>query len=443
MDFSFIPNDPVRGLDSQNKEDMMYLIDILMMTRSSEAFNPSNRSVLVATGMHYSGVSLACSLLEAGGVTMNPTVDRDQGVGSFSHFQEQILGSPGFDETILLEEHHKSQAQELISCYKSLSLWGWSNPYSSLFLEFWKSQIPDAKFILIYDAPWSILDRSYQEFEATFDKNLHKFIELWSQYSQAISSFCSMYPQDCLLVSFDSLCYDPEGCLQEIKTRLTSQISISPISRELMIKFKDETFEKNRLQYLITHQYSQAIALYETLNKQALTTPNWSHPNSKLTSDDNLSIQWNIEDWLYIKKRAVKVHEANQLIEALKDTLKWHIRQLHKTQEELQNVQIQNQEKDWMIRRFQFQQSVAQDFDASYQYFVWEAWAAYCQGDFFEMVSQLQKSQRYSNFSKTEFIIDWLNRFLQFSIHYGESFDSENLTNLPEWQNLVNRIVVT
>ena len=122
----------------------MYLISRLMMTRSSETLNLFDLSIFVATGMHYSGLSLASFLLEASGVTM----DQDQVLGSFSHFQEEILASSATGEVIFLDDHHKSQAQTLISCRKKLSLWGWADPYTSLFLEFWKTQIPDAKFIL-------------------------------------------------------------------------------------------------------------------------------------------------------------------------------------------------------------------------------------------------------------------------------------------------------
>ncbi|OAB59123.1 hypothetical protein AY600_06620 [Phormidium willei BDU 130791] len=369
-------------------------------------------------------------------------MDQDQALGSFSNFQEEIIASSASDETILLDDYHKSQAQTLISCRNHLYLWGWSDPYTSLFLEFWKYQIPNAKFILIYDSPWSILNRYYEEFEAVFDENLNKFIELWSQYNQVISSFCAMYPQDCLLAKFDSVYNEPEAYLQEIKTRFTSPINESLISTELINQFKNEISEEYRLRHLITHRYPEAIALYETLNQQAWTTHDQYETDKKSKIADHSSLQWTIQDWLHVKKLNMEMQEANQLIKTLKNKLRLYVCQLHKTQENLQNIQRNNQEKDWIIRRFKFQQSVAQDPDACYQCLVWEAWAAYCQGDFFEMASRLQKSQRYSDFSKTEFIIDWLNRFLQLSICHGESFNSEDLTNLPEWQNLVCRIVV-
>ena len=292
---------------------------------------------------------------------------------------------------------------------------------------------------LFYDSPWSSLNRYHEECGTITDKNLGKFIELWGQYNQAISVFCAMYAQDCLLARFDSVYYEPEAYLQEIKRRFTPSIPESSISRELIIQFKNEIYEETRLRHLITHRYPEAIALYETLNKQAWKT----HSQNKTNRNTNhLSLQWTIEDWLHSKKQNIEIQKANQLIETLNEKLKIYFHQLHETQEDLQNIQHKNQEKDWMIRRFEFQKTVAEAPDASYQCLVWEAWAAYCQGDFFDMVSQLQKTQHYSDFSKTEFIIDWLNRFLQLSIYYGESFNSEDLTSLPEWKNLVCRIVV-
>ena len=408
------------------------------MTRSSETLNLSNRSIFVATGMYYSGLSLASFLLEASGVT----IDQDQVLGSFSHFQEEILASLTAGETIFLDDYHKSQAKTLISCRKKLSLWGWADPCTSLFLEFWKTQIPDAKFILIYDSPWSILNRYYEECGTISDENLGKLMGLWSQYNQSISVFCTMHAQDCLLASFDSVYYEPEAYLQEIKTRFTPSITESSISRELIIQFKNEIYEENRLRHFITHRYPEAIALYETLNKQAWKTHSQYETDKKSRDTDHSSLKWTIEDWLYSKKQNIEIQKANQLLKILNDKLKIYLHQLHETQENLQDIQHQNQEKDWIIRRFEFQRTVAEAPDAYYKCLVWEAWAAYCQGDFFEMASQLQKTQHYSNFSKTEFIIDWLNRFLQLSIHYGESFNSEDLTSLPEWQNLVCRIVV-
>lgn len=77
-----------------------------------------------------------------------------------------------------------------------------------------------------------------------------------------------------------------------------------------------------------------------------------------------------------------------------------------------------------------------------YHTLVWLAWYQYDQGFYGEMAQVLKGSLEYSPYYKVETISDWVERFKQFSVQNGVSLDICWLTDLPDWQKLMGKIMV-
>lgn len=73
-----------------------------------------------------------------------------------------------------------------------------------------------------------------------------------------------------------------------------------------------------------------------------------------------------------------------------------------------------------------------------YNDLVWNAWSAYKNKDFTEMAKALEQSNFYTPFSAISTILHWVDSFGIFSKEKGEALDVYALTNLLEWQQLVN-----
>jgi len=76
-----------------------------------------------------------------------------------------------------------------------------------------------------------------------------------------------------------------------------------------------------------------------------------------------------------------------------------------------------------------------------YHTLVWIAWYQYEQGFYDEMARFLNRSLEYSPYYKMETISDWVEQFKNFSIQNGLSLDICLLTDLPNWQKLMFRIL--
>ncbi|CAD5928847.1 putative glycosyltransferase RT0329 [Planktothrix tepida] len=76
-----------------------------------------------------------------------------------------------------------------------------------------------------------------------------------------------------------------------------------------------------------------------------------------------------------------------------------------------------------------------------YHTLVWIAWYQYEQGFYDEMARFLNRSLEYSPYYKMETISDWVEQFKKFSIQNGLNFDICLLMDLPDWQQLMFRIM--
>ena len=121
--------------------------------------------------------------------------------------------------------------------------------------------------------------------------------------------------------------------------------------------------------------------------------------------------------------------------------------QLHQAQKERDHYQSQLHMMQWELERSQFQLAIAsqtgQASQMQYKLLVWEGWQAYQKGELVRMAECLQQSLKYTPFSKTKTISNWLKSFGEFSLEKGEKLDSHSLSNTAEWQQVVNRILGT
>lgn len=76
-----------------------------------------------------------------------------------------------------------------------------------------------------------------------------------------------------------------------------------------------------------------------------------------------------------------------------------------------------------------------------YECLKWMAWRMYRDSHLTEMVECLEKILQYTPFSPTDTILNCLDTFRMVSQQYGEIFDTNTFSKLPEWQNIVLMIM--
>ena len=233
--------------------------------------------VLVITGMHRSGTSLTASLLQSAGLDVGQRLlmENDSNLRGhyedldFVNFHEDILDAQGLntagwilDRSIPISEILLPQATALVERNDSKPLWGWKDPRTVLFLDFWQQFIPTAKFVFVYRQPWEVMDSLFRRGNPTFAKNPNLALEVWQHYNQLILEFCQKFPERSLLLSLDSITQDPDLLIKAIHEKLGITLQIPESDRYDKSLLKREA---SHHPLLIKTYFPEAIELYDQL----------------------------------------------------------------------------------------------------------------------------------------------------------------------------------
>ena len=82
------------------------------------------------------------------------------------------------------------------------------------------------------------------------------------------------------------------------------------------------------------------------------------------------------------------------------------------------------------------------EYQIRYGTLVWLAWYLYQTGFPRDMVHYLTESRQYSPHLHTGQMINWVESFCEFSQAWGETLDVNGLVALPEWQTLIQELLI-
>jgi hypothetical protein len=113
-------------------------------------------------------------------------------------------------------------------------------------------------------------------------------------------------------------------------------------------------------------------------------------------------------------------------------------------QQQLQQYKTQFYEAQGELEKIEFQQYLESQGivgqQREYQLLVWQGWYAYDKGDFATMATCLQQALQKTPFSRSETMLDWLHQFSHYAADKGKSLDTEALSGLDEWQQLMRQV---
>lgn len=245
---------------------------------------------LVITGMHRSGTSLTASLLQSAGLDVGQRLlmaNESNPKGhyedlDFVNFHEDVLDAQGLntagwalDRSIPISALLKPRVESLLAQNVGKPLWGWKDPRTVLFLDFWQQTLPEAKFLFVHRQPWEVMDSLFRRGNPTFIKNPNFALEVWQHYNQLILEFYQKFPDRSLLLSLDTITQNPQFLTQIVADKLNISLQLPEIDR----------YDKSLLQHTTSHHallikthFPESIDLYTQLLDHSLTPSN-SHPD--------------------------------------------------------------------------------------------------------------------------------------------------------------------
>lgn len=299
-----------------------------------------NQSIFVVTGMHRSGTSFSTSLLQSAGLDIGqrligPRKDNVRGFFEsldFVEFHEMVLRSQNLNEIgwtlqgeIDIENEYVEKAKEIISKSSQSKTWGWKDPRTTLFLDFWVDLLPDANFLLIYRSPWEVVDSLYRRGDGAFLEQPELAVKMWMHYNHKILDFYERFPERCLLVSVYSIANKTESFINAINAKFKVNLNNPDPNIYEQSLFHNQKSDVHR-STLIGHYFPLALDLYQELNSREVAlgdSPDVAWLKQIKASPDGA---WAFQDWLKVRNLEGQVKKLRSQVE--------------RTQSQLQQIQV-------------------------------------------------------------------------------------------------------
>jgi hypothetical protein len=178
----------------------------------------NNDPPLIITGMHRSGTSLVARFLHLSGIDLGPELLGPRPSNPYGHFED--VEFVAFHERVLLRQFNDSmwvprtpeltpvdeaRAQQLIADRREKLRWGWKDPRTCLFLDFWSSLLPSARYLFVVRHPLLVLDSlSRRTKSRPFHIGKHNtFLKAWLLYNHQCLRFHRQHQSVSLLITIE------------------------------------------------------------------------------------------------------------------------------------------------------------------------------------------------------------------------------------------------
>lgn len=196
---------------------------------------------LVIAGMHRSGTSLTTSLLAGAGLhvgdaLMGPSAGNIRGHFEdleFVHLHEHILAVNGLSregytchEPIPVPPRLRTEAATMLDHRRRPGrAWGWKDPRTTLFLDFWANLIPEARFLFVVRPPWEVVDSLFRRGDDVFAFKPRLAVDLWVSYNSRILDFVRRHRDRCAVVETGRVAADPAGVVARVGRLLDTPLA--------------------------------------------------------------------------------------------------------------------------------------------------------------------------------------------------------------------------
>jgi hypothetical protein len=199
---------------------------------------------LLVCGMHRSGTSLTASLLHAAGVRLGDRLLGANHGNERGHFEDldiyefhqavlrsNGLGTEGFvaGGTVAVPESLEPIGRRLAADRaRGGGVWGWKEPRTVLFLDYWEAILPAARYVFVFRRPWEVVDSLFRRGDEAFAGDPAFAAEVWLHYNRTILDFAGRHRDRCLVVEVDRVAADPHGLFAAVRSRLGIELGDPP-----------------------------------------------------------------------------------------------------------------------------------------------------------------------------------------------------------------------
>jgi len=192
--------------------------------------------------MHRSGTSMFARFLDACGIAMGDRLHVDRRTNPYGHYEDEdflavqraeIARHFDGDDFLATRAFEPGEAFRIdaLRIYEkrrseTAGAWGWKDPRTTMFLEFWVEHVPQLRAVGLVRRPQGVLDSLSNRLRAYFKPALkERILRSCACYNRTLADFARRRPEQVTLVSLESLLEDPERVLERLACRLGLPLS--------------------------------------------------------------------------------------------------------------------------------------------------------------------------------------------------------------------------
>lgn len=111
------------------------------------------------------------------------------------------------------------QADQLINQRADKPIWGWKDPRTALFLDFWDERIPQACYVFLYRHPIAVVHSLLRRGAVYPENDPLAGMNAWCAYNQEIINFTTKHPERCFLGNIAQITRDLSGFIERINQK--------------------------------------------------------------------------------------------------------------------------------------------------------------------------------------------------------------------------------
>ena len=204
--------------------------------------------------MHRSGTSLTASWLERCGVAIHDGSLIAPAAGNrHGHFEDREIvllhaavlegqaagSSVGWsvapDTALRFGPAERKAAEALVRCRSDkFAIWGWKDPRTVLFLDEWKTLVPELKVVLLWRPPAEVVDSLLRRSRRAINPDLKARTvaagRLWKAYNQRVVDYRLKHMSSTVLLPMETVRQDDRWVLDLVRERFQMDLIYSPIA---------------------------------------------------------------------------------------------------------------------------------------------------------------------------------------------------------------------
>ena len=106
--------------------------------------------------------------------------------------------------------------------------WGWKDPRTLLFLDFWADQVPEAIWLMVFRSPWEVADSLYRRLDEACITDPLLALRAWEHANRILLDFARRRPERCLVRELGQVIADPAGTFAVLRERFGLPLADPP-----------------------------------------------------------------------------------------------------------------------------------------------------------------------------------------------------------------------